>query len=468
MSGPPPPPRRKKPAGHQYYRPPPNAAGSSIPLAVGSSYPRNVAKSQMTQIQPHPPPEGPYISTSPSGNSLGSASKTNSLQDLLAVTSPKKQIKREPSQEELDREAIINDPLNDQQPDSIIGEGVHVRGLLEFDRLLRIDGHFNGKLLSNGDVIVGPLGHLEGDVMNINSLLINGGKVTGNLVVDRLVMRRGSIVTGNITAKSMACDQFVSIIGRANVHPLAPEFIDSDNNIIIEPPEMFIGVLPPAAAHSDESTKKKKKRKDKKKHDSAGGEDHGEAAVAPPSHDSKPEADAATTEEPTTAANANANADTPEVTGNASKAAPPPPAAGDEFHHDDVDHEHEHDNDHDEDHDHDHDHDHDEDDGEGDQGSVSGSSPGHKKKGGGKKKGKKGKKNDIHITPEELREKLTRHYNKHNPEKLANIDEIMEKYKGNEGKLLASLEKKYGSIEEGESTGDGGAAQGGGGGGGTE
>jgi hypothetical protein len=254
--------------------------------------------------------------------------------------------------------------------------------------------------------------------MNINSLLINGGKVTGNLIVDRLVMRKGSCVTGNITAKSMACDQFVSIIGRANVHPLAPEFVDSDNNIIIEPPEMDVGVLPAAGApHTEETTnKKKKKKKEKpKKTDALVEEEAGSGASGAEEADNSGQPVSSLTQPSPEAVTTTAEIVT----------------AGDEFNHGDE---------------HEKDKHSDNEDEEGDD--HSDTSPGKKK---GKKKKKK---NEVNITPEELRERLTKHYQKHNPEKLSNIDEIMEKYKGNEGKLLASLEKKYGtnSVEGGEET----------------
>lgn len=40
---------------------------------------------------------------------------------------------------------FYHDPVDDLIPESIIGEGVNIQGELQFDRLLRVDGTFEGK-----------------------------------------------------------------------------------------------------------------------------------------------------------------------------------------------------------------------------------------------------------------------------------------------------------------------------------
>lgn len=42
---------------------------------------------------------------------------------------------------------FYHDPVDDLIPESIIGEGVNIQGELQFDRLLRIDGTFEGMFL---------------------------------------------------------------------------------------------------------------------------------------------------------------------------------------------------------------------------------------------------------------------------------------------------------------------------------
>src|SRR5947209_20556868 len=42
-----------------------------------------------------------------------------------------------------------------EEPETTLGEGVTFKGELTFERLLRIDGTFEGELLSQGKVIIG-------------------------------------------------------------------------------------------------------------------------------------------------------------------------------------------------------------------------------------------------------------------------------------------------------------------------
>ena len=54
----------------------------------------------------------------------------------------------------------------DQEPETTIGETLSIEGRLTFERLLRIDGKFEGELVSKGgSLIVGARGELVGDVL---------------------------------------------------------------------------------------------------------------------------------------------------------------------------------------------------------------------------------------------------------------------------------------------------------------
>ena len=126
-----------------------------------------------------------------------------------------------------------------EDPETVIGPGVDIKGDLEFDRLLRIDGKFEGRLISTGNLIVGSAGNLIGDVENISTLVIDGGHVFGNVCVEQLIMRGRSVVKGNITCKSLVADSLATIIGVANIHALSPETIDENGDIMIAPPKVL-------------------------------------------------------------------------------------------------------------------------------------------------------------------------------------------------------------------------------------
>lgn len=124
------------------------------------------------------------------------------------------------------------DQCMDEDPESIVGPGVDICGELCFDRLLRIDGSFTGKLASTGNLIIGPKGRLFGDVENMNHLLIDGGELHGNVLVERLTMINRAVIKGFIACKSLEVEDACTIVGSVNVHSLSPEVIDEDGDIV--------------------------------------------------------------------------------------------------------------------------------------------------------------------------------------------------------------------------------------------
>lgn len=103
-----------------------------------------------------------------------------------------------------------------ETPETTLGEGVTFRGELRFERLLKIDGFFEGELLSKGKVIVGPKGTVKAN-LNLKEAIIEG-KVIGNIHVEgRLELRQGASVEGDIKAASLSVDDGVKIIGLVEV-----------------------------------------------------------------------------------------------------------------------------------------------------------------------------------------------------------------------------------------------------------
>lgn len=106
--------------------------------------------------------------------------------------------------------------VKEEDPETTLGEGVTFRGELSFDRLLRIDGDFEGELLSQGKVIVGPKGKVKAD-LNLREAIIEG-HVEGNITVqEKLELRGEASVKGDIKAKSLSVDDGVEIVGVVQV-----------------------------------------------------------------------------------------------------------------------------------------------------------------------------------------------------------------------------------------------------------
>jgi cytoskeletal protein CcmA (bactofilin family) len=158
--------------------------------------------------------------------------------------------------------ASLNETLEpDQIPETVIGPGVDVRGNMQFERLLRVEGKFQGSIISQGDLVIGRNGCVVANVLNLRTVTVNGGKIIGDINVEKLILRKGSSVNGNIVCKIFISEKFVAIDGTCNIHTLAPEIIDSNGDIIIPVPEIEIG-QPSHTQHDKKKGKRKKSTQD--------------------------------------------------------------------------------------------------------------------------------------------------------------------------------------------------------------
>ena len=107
----------------------------------------------------------------------------------------------------------------EEEPETVIASNVEIKGSLRFQKLLRIDGTFEGELHSAGKLIIGPTGSVKANI-DLEEAFISG-KVIGNISVKkRLVLRGKAEITGDITAPLLSVDEGVSIIGILHVVPL--------------------------------------------------------------------------------------------------------------------------------------------------------------------------------------------------------------------------------------------------------
>lgn len=103
-------------------------------------------------------------------------------------------------------------------PETTLGKGVIFKGTLSFKRLLRIDGSFEGELLSEGKVVVGPTGVVKSNI-SMNEAIIEG-YVEGNVTIkEKLEIRGEAQVHGNIIAKLLSVDEGATITGHVHVTP---------------------------------------------------------------------------------------------------------------------------------------------------------------------------------------------------------------------------------------------------------
>lgn len=85
---------------------------------------------------------------------------------------------------------------------SRISTGTVVKGEINSPNDIRVDGSFEGKIISKGRVVVGENAIISGDIICENVDL--WGKMTGNLFVkDTLALKEGCSVKGNLNIKRL-------------------------------------------------------------------------------------------------------------------------------------------------------------------------------------------------------------------------------------------------------------------------
>jgi cytoskeletal protein CcmA (bactofilin family) len=114
------------------------------------------------------------------------------------------------------------------EPETTIGKEVSITGTLTFAACLRIDGAFEGELISDGKLIIGPEGYVKANI-NLEEAFISG-KVDGDITVrGKLTLRGRAQIRGNIRAASLSVDEGVSIIGLLKVEtPKGSEDLDEE------------------------------------------------------------------------------------------------------------------------------------------------------------------------------------------------------------------------------------------------
>lgn len=100
----------------------------------------------------------------------------------------------------------------------ILDAGSHLNGELHFEQTFRVDGRITGKVISNGDLVVGERGEIDGEI-EVGSAFVAGtvrgriatrrrleiapgGRVYAELVTPALVIASGAFFEGQCSMES--------------------------------------------------------------------------------------------------------------------------------------------------------------------------------------------------------------------------------------------------------------------------
>lgn len=97
-----------------------------------------------------------------------------------------------------------------------LDRGSAFTGELEFEDTMRIDGRFNGKVVSKNELIVGESASIEGELI-VGRIAISG-EVRGRIVAsDRIEIHQSGKVYGDITTPALVIEEGATFEGECRM-----------------------------------------------------------------------------------------------------------------------------------------------------------------------------------------------------------------------------------------------------------
>jgi cytoskeletal protein CcmA (bactofilin family) len=114
-----------------------------------------------------------------------------------------------------------------------VGKSVVIKGEVTGAEDLTIDGHVDGRIdLSGHNLIIGPSGHLDAEVVAGSITIL--GTVVGNLMAnEKVVIRNGGSVNGDIDAPNVAMADGALLHGRIDTVSERKSQSDPDRRLSI-------------------------------------------------------------------------------------------------------------------------------------------------------------------------------------------------------------------------------------------
>jgi len=99
---------------------------------------------------------------------------------------------------------------------TFVGKGSTIKGEVEVEGGIRIDGTIKGSIKATDTVIVGAEGVVEADIDT--KVVVLGGNVTGIITaLEKAELQSKAVVIGEITTKSLVVEQGAVFHGKCNM-----------------------------------------------------------------------------------------------------------------------------------------------------------------------------------------------------------------------------------------------------------
>ena len=112
-------------------------------------------------------------------------------------------------------------------PNTIIGRGVVVQGTLKTSGDIQINGEFDGKLITDGDVVIGEHARVEADI-NAQSVYVAGELVGDVNAIEKIEIHESGKVDGNVASSSLSIEPGGILKGSSTMHEIEAERPEHD------------------------------------------------------------------------------------------------------------------------------------------------------------------------------------------------------------------------------------------------
>jgi len=109
--------------------------------------------------------------------------------------------------------------MDTSQVNTLIGEGCEFEGNLSLSTATRIDGRIKGNIKCEGTLVIGETGSVEGNI-RCNEVIIFGA-VNGNVEANRIELRGGSKLTGDIKTNVLVVEEGAFYTGHCSMGGLS-------------------------------------------------------------------------------------------------------------------------------------------------------------------------------------------------------------------------------------------------------
>jgi cytoskeletal protein CcmA (bactofilin family) len=152
-------------------------------------------------------------------NKLQEATSPQSGADVLPAPTPTKQPANDEERKPmamLKRDELTSAPVNTGDLNALLGRGSEFEGKLTFEGTVRIDGKFNGTIVTNDVLVVGEGAKISAEI-NCGTVIVHG-EITGNLKAKNAVeLHHPARMKGNIETPSLMIEKGVTFEGQCKM-----------------------------------------------------------------------------------------------------------------------------------------------------------------------------------------------------------------------------------------------------------